>query len=165
MPDLQSFHKPRCMLGGMLFLLVCCLPSLLWAQAALENPQEDTVQSGVGIISGWKCTANRVEVVSTVYVGRKGDQVLGYAFIETRTVRTLPATFLVVLSPMGVVQKVLALAFYEPAEYLPTERWLRQFEQKPLGPDLQLRKGIHAIAGATLSAQAVTGAVSGVGAG
>ena len=95
----------------------------------------------------------------SVYVGHKGAQVLGYAFLQTQTVRTLPATFLIVLSPTGVVQRVLVLAFHEPEDYLPVERWVRQFEQKTLTPELQLHRDIHGIAGATLSAQAVTSAV------
>ena len=96
---------------------------------------------------------------ATVYVGYKGGQVLGYAFLDTRVVRTLPATLLVVLSPAGTVQRVQVLAFHEPDDYLPPERWLRQFEQQPLGPDLQLHRTIHGIAGATLSSQSVTNAV------
>ncbi len=96
---------------------------------------------------------------ATVYIGYKDGQVLGYAFLDSRTVRTLPATFLVVLSPAGVVQHVLVLAFHEPEDYLPPERWLRQFDQQPLGPGLQLHRNIHGIAGATLSSQSVTNAV------
>lgn len=95
----------------------------------------------------------------TFYIGRKNGQVLGYAAIETHIVRTLPETFLIVVSPQGVVQKLFVLAFYEPEEYLPSERWLRQFDQKPLTPDLQLRRDIHGIAGSTLTARAVTSGV------
>ena len=95
----------------------------------------------------------------TFYAGQKAGQTLGYAFIETNVVRTLPETFLIVLSPQGVVQKLFVLAFYEPEEYLPPERWLRQFDQKTLGPALQIRRDIHGIAGSTLSARAVTGGV------
>lgn len=95
----------------------------------------------------------------TFYVGHKDGQALGYALIDTNIVRTLPETFLIVLSPTGVVQKLFVLAFYEPEEYLPTDRWLRQFEQKTLSPDLQVRRDIHGIAGSTLSARAVTSGV------
>jgi hypothetical protein len=95
----------------------------------------------------------------TFYIGHKDGQVLGYAAIETNIVRTLPETFLIVLSPSGVVQKLFVLAFYEPEEYLPSERWLRQFDQKSLNPDLQLRRDIHGIAGSTLTARAVTSGV------
>lgn len=95
----------------------------------------------------------------SVYIGHTGENTLGYAFLDTRNVRTLPGAFLVVVSPTGAVQKVLVLAFHEPEDYLPPERWLRQFEEKSLGPEVQLYHGVHGIAGATLSSQAVTNAV------
>jgi hypothetical protein len=95
----------------------------------------------------------------TVYVGQKNGEVLGYGFIETNIVRTLPETFLIVVSPTGSIQKLFVLAFYEPEEYLPAERWLRQFDQKALNPDLQLRRDIYGIAGATLTSRAVTSGV------
>lgn len=96
----------------------------------------------------------------TYYLGYKNEQLLGYAFLETRTIRTLPGSFLVVVSPTGIVEKVLVLTFHEPEDYLPTERWLRQFEKKSAGQEIQLRQGIHGIAGATLSSQAATSAVN-----
>lgn len=97
--------------------------------------------------------------LATIYVGRKAGQVLGYAFIETNVVRTLPETFLIVVSPTGVVQKLFVLAFYEPEEYMPSTRWLQQFDRKTLTPALQVRHDIHGIAGATLSSRAITSGV------
>lgn len=97
--------------------------------------------------------------LATFYVGQKNGTVVGYAFIETHIVRTQPETFLIILSPTGSIQKVFVLAFYEPEEYLPSERWLQQFDQQVLGPELQLRRHIHGIAGATLTARAVTSGV------
>jgi hypothetical protein len=97
--------------------------------------------------------------LATIYIGRKAGQVLGYAFIETNIVRTLPETFLVVVAPTGVVQKLFVLAFYEPEEYMPSTRWLQQFDQKTLTPSLQVRHDIHGIAGATLSSRAITNGV------
>jgi transcriptional regulator of nitric oxide reductase len=95
----------------------------------------------------------------SLYVGHKSEEVLGYAFLDTRNVRTLPGTFLVVITPAGMVRTVMVLAFHEPEDYLPPERWLQQFEEKSLGPDIQLHHGVHGIIGATLSSQAVTNAV------
>ncbi|MBM4257345.1 MAG: FMN-binding protein [Deltaproteobacteria bacterium] len=97
--------------------------------------------------------------LATIYVGRKAGQVLGYAFIETNVVRTLPETFLIVVSPTGTVQKLFVLAFYEPEEYTPSTRWLQQFDQKALTPTLQVRQDIHGIVGATLSSRAITNGV------
>ena len=47
--------------GGviLLFLLSCGLAS---AQEVLENPQPDSFQSGIGVISGWACEARQIEV-------------------------------------------------------------------------------------------------------
>ena len=94
--------------------------------------------------------------LATFHVGHAADGVQGYAFIETHIVRTFPETFLMVVSPDGTLQKLLVLAFYEPAEYLPSDLWLEQFDQKRLTPSLRLRRDIHGIMGSTLTAQAAT---------
>ena len=39
------------------------LPQSLWAQSVFENPQPGSFQSGVGVISGWACDAERIDVV------------------------------------------------------------------------------------------------------
>jgi hypothetical protein len=95
----------------------------------------------------------------TVYVGWHGDELLGYAVIDTHTVRTLPETAMVVLSPSGEVRRVEILAFYEPPEYTPPERWRRQFDGHHLDDDLKLGGAVQGITGATLSATALTAAV------
>jgi Na+-translocating ferredoxin:NAD+ oxidoreductase RnfG subunit len=95
----------------------------------------------------------------TLYTGYRGGEVLGHAVIEQHTVRTQPEAFLVVMTPDGRVRSIRVLAFYEPEEYLPPERWLRQFDERPLDDRLRLEGEIHGIAGATLSARAVTAGV------
>ena len=57
------------------------------------------------------------------------------------------------------MRSLRVLAFYEPEEYLPTDRWLHQFDRKMLTERLALHGEIHGIAGATLSARAVTSGV------
>ena len=83
----------------------------------------------------------------------------GYAIIDSHNVRTLPETFMVVVEPNGTLRRVEVLAFHEPPEYLPTERWIEQFPGKKLDDDLKLGAGIQGITGATLSAQAMTAGV------
>ncbi len=97
--------------------------------------------------------------VVTYYTGKQRDTVVGYVFFETHVVRTMPETFLLVVSPVGVVQRVEILAFYEPEDYLPPQRWLGLFRGKVLDDDLWVKRGIQAISGATLSAQAITSGV------
>ncbi len=95
----------------------------------------------------------------TVYVGHRGAEILGYAILDTHLVRTLPETFLVVLTPRGEVRSTHVLAFYEPLEYLPSERWLQQFDGQTLRDRLQVGRGIAAITGSTLSSRAITGGI------
>lgn len=94
-----------------------------------------------------------------IYRGFRGSELLGYAFIDVHNVRTLPEAFLVVLSPEGEVRALRVLAFHEPLEYMPTERWYRQFEEKGIDEPLRLGGDVHGIVGATLSARATTNGV------
>jgi len=91
-----------------------------------------------------------------IHRGYRDGELLGYAFIDVHTVRTLPEAFLVVLSPEGSVRTVRVLAFHEPLEYMPSARWYQQFEQKTIAAPLRLGGDVHAIVGATLSSRAAT---------
>jgi hypothetical protein len=95
----------------------------------------------------------------TLYSGVRDGRILGYALIDVHTVRTLPEAFLVVLDPDGGVRRLRVLAFHEPQEYRPPDRWLAQFEGKTPEAPLRLQRDVHGIAGSTLSSQAVTGGV------
>jgi FMN-binding domain len=93
------------------------------------------------------------------YTGWKDGAVTGYAVIDQHTVRTQPEAFLVVLEPDGRLRSIRVLAFYEPQEYLPSQRWLRLFEGRRLDERLQLGGDVQGIAGSTLTSRAVTGGV------
>ena len=92
----------------------------------------------------------------TLYTAWKDGRIQGYAHIDVHTVRTKPEGFLVVLDAAGEVRSLRVLAFYEPLDYLPAERWYGQFEGKSLQQPLRLGRDIHGVAGATLSARAAT---------
>ena len=95
----------------------------------------------------------------TIYEAHRGDALLGLAVIDVHTVRTLPEALLVVLRPEGSLRSVRVLAFHEPSEYQPPARWLKLLEGRSLSPELNLHRGLHALAGATLSSQAVVRSV------
>ena len=97
----------------------------------------------------------------TYHVARRAGAIVGYGVIETHVVRTLPEAFLVVLDPEGSITRVIMLAFYEPPEYRPPDRWLKQFDGRRTGDARGWRVGreIHGISGATLTAYAVTDAL------
>lgn len=95
----------------------------------------------------------------TVFEGRSDNGSLGFAFIDSVVVRTFTTTFLVKLTPEGTVSRVMILAFHEPPEYLPSDRWLTQFKDKPLSADLSPGRKIVGIVGSTLSAHAISDGV------
>lgn len=94
----------------------------------------------------------------TFYVGKQKDKILGYAAIESITVRTKPETLMIVLTPEGSVRNVFTLAFHEPPEYQPPERWFDQLIGKPI-EEMDFNKGIQGVAGATLSTRAAVSSV------
>jgi len=98
-------------------------------------------------------------VTRYVVVGDQGEAHRAFAYLDTHLVRTAPETLLIVVDEAGRVRRVEVLAFDEPREYLPPPRWLAQFEGRPLDPDLQLKRSIRTLSGATLSSRAATAAV------
>jgi len=92
----------------------------------------------------------------TRYVAKGIGETLGTAYFDTHPVRTLQETIMVVVTPRGTVERVEILSFLEPREYLPRPTWLDQFRGRALDSDLSLKRSIHGITGATLSARAVT---------
>jgi len=91
-----------------------------------------------------------------IYTGMRGGDVIGYALIDVHNVRTLPEAFMVVLSPAGEIRSLRMLAFHEPLEYKPTNRWYHQFDNKSIDARLRLGGDVHGVVGATLSARATT---------
>lgn len=83
----------------------------------------------------------------------------GYAFLQTRTVRTKPATFLVALDGAGKVKDVRILGWGEPPEYKPGDRWLAQFTGRKRPGEATLGSGIAAVSGATYTSRTLTAGV------
>lgn len=94
----------------------------------------------------------------SLYVGKEQGKIIGYAAIETNTVRTKPETLLIVLSPDGQLRNIVTLAFHEPPEYMPPEHWYKQLFQRPLA-DMEFNKGVDGISGATLSTRSALNSV------
>ena len=99
---------------------------------------------------GQRAAAPEPDALVSPFVVRRGAEVLGYAFLEEGTVRSMPATLLVALSGAGVVLDVRVLSFHEPREYLPRRGWLEQFRDRSGAAAVQAR--VDGLSGATLSA-------------
>lgn len=83
----------------------------------------------------------------------------GFAYFDTHRVRTLPETLMVVVDPQGKVKRVEVISFREPEEYMPRGNWYGQFQGWKLDRDLQVKRGIHPVTGATLTVRATASAV------
>jgi electron transport complex protein RnfG len=90
---------------------------------------------------------------------RRNGQLVGTAYFDTHRVRTLPETLMVVVDPQGKVARLEVISFREPQEYMPRGAWYGQFQGRKLDRDLQLKRGIPAVTGATLTVRATTVAV------
>lgn len=166
--------RARLLIAIAMPLLLTGLPGTVRAKAFLSRteaieqafPDADRVETRNYVLDDEQARAVEARAhaplpsrLVTLYTGWKQGEVVGFAMIDVHTVRTMPEAFLVVISPEGEVRTLRMLAFYEPQEYLPPDRWLAQFDQQRLGRELQIHGRIHGIAGSTLSARAVTGGV------
>lgn len=91
------------------------------------------------------------------YIARRGNSIVGYAYIDTHIVRTHPEVVLYTLTPDGKIDIVQVISFNEPLEYMPDENWLKLFRGKSLtGESLRLKRDIPNMTGATLTSRAIT---------
>ena len=97
--------------------------------------------------------------MATRFIAEIEGEAVGYAYLDTHRVRTLPETLIVMLETDGSVKRVEVAAFREPLDYMPGEAWYRQFDDEELDRDLSLDRDIRPITGATLTARATTEAV------
>ena len=88
--------------------------------------------------------------------GFRGDTLAGVAFFDSRTVRTMPGVFMVVVGPDTTIARIDVVAFHEPPDYRPASRWLGLFGRHRLDDGLWAGHDIRHLSGATLSARAVT---------
>jgi Na+-translocating ferredoxin:NAD+ oxidoreductase subunit G len=105
--------------------------------------------------AGAKLASARV----VAYRGLVGDSLVGTAYLDTHPVRSQMETVLIVVTPGGAVGAVEVLAFDEPDDYLPPPRWLDRFDGRVLSKDLKPGLAVPSLAGATLTARAVSAAV------
>lgn len=83
-----------------------------------------------------------------LYRAEKEGRIIGWGILLTQKVRSKSTAILSMLDPQGGLLAVEIIAFNEPKEYLPSQRWLQQFHDRRA-------EQIDAISGATLSANSV----------
>lgn len=81
-----------------------------------------------------------------------------FAYFDTRRVRTLPETLMIVIANDGSVERVEILSFDEPTDYFPKRRWIDQLRGRKLDPSLSLNGAIRPISGASLTGRSIVDA-------
>jgi hypothetical protein len=125
--------------------------------AAVEPKPLFLTEEQVAQIEG-KAKVKLESQLFTFYEGRKDGKLLGYAALESHTVRTQAETLMLVISPTGQLTRAVMLAFHEPPEYKPPDRWYDALVGKPAG-ELVLNHGVDGVSGATLSVRAALDSV------
>ncbi|MBS1766879.1 MAG: hypothetical protein JST05_05675 [Acidobacteria bacterium] len=92
------------------------------------------------------------------YEARKDGKLIGVGFFDTHRVRTENETALVAVGADGRLRRVEVIAFREPQDYAPRQAWVDQFQGEALDDKLSLKRDIRPLAGATLTANALTDA-------
>ena len=80
-------------------------------------------------------------------------------YTDTHRVRTHPETVLLRIDSRNEIRRIEVLDFEEPLEYLPRNAWFDRFSGSGLDPELELKRRIPFVTGATLSAHSVLEAV------
>lgn len=92
------------------------------------------------------------------YEAWKDGKLLGVGFFDSHRVRSEFETALVAVGADGRIRRVEVVAFREPQDYAPRQAWVDQFQGKVLDDKLSLKRDIRPLAGATLTAHALTDA-------
>jgi len=101
----------------------------------------------------------KVPVESRLYVfyrGIKNNKTVSYALIDTHKLRTTTETLMFIINPDGSIKNIEIMAFYEPMDYMPTDRWIDLFNGKKLNNSLSIGKDIPNITGATITSNSLT---------
>ena len=94
------------------------------------------------------------------YIARDEDgAVVGRAYIDTHTPKTERQSLLISLDTAGRIKRVDVTVFFEPAQYMAPQDWLRQFDGEVLHDGLAIRRGIRRIAGSSFTGRAISDAV------
>lgn len=112
------------------------------------------------ILSG--AEAKKIQEASQVKLGTKIFKVFkavqdgktqGYGVLINRKIRSKNGVVLYMISHESILKGIEVIAFNEPMEYVPSGKWMSQFENVDTQRSLMLSKDIPTITGATLSAK------------
>jgi electron transport complex protein RnfG len=77
-------------------------------------------------------------------------------YTDTHRIRSHTESLMVIVDSENRIRHLEVLAFDEPLEYLPKDQWYRKFDQSKLDQELEVKRRIPYVTGASLTAQAST---------
>lgn len=95
-----------------------------------------------------------------VHQGIANGSVLGYAIIDNVRGKSLPITYMVVITPQGAVERVEILAYREShGGEIRYPSFLKQFVAKTIADPIRNKRDIRNISGATISCRSISDGV------
>lgn len=88
-----------------------------------------------------------------VFKAEQNSKIIGYGILINKKIRSKNGVVLYLISTDSVLKGMEVIAFNEPMEYVPSKKWMSQFENVKTQTQLNLSKDIPTITGATLSAK------------
>lgn len=83
----------------------------------------------------------------------KNNKIVGYGVLIDRKIRSKNGVVLYVISADSILKSIEIIAFNEPAEYIPSKKWISQLNDIKSEKIDETSKNIPNITGATLSAK------------
>ncbi|MDP2893479.1 MAG: FMN-binding protein [Sulfurimonas sp.] len=90
-----------------------------------------------------------------VFKVAKNDKILGFGVLVNKKIRSKNGVVLYIISSDSVLKSVEIVAFNEPLEYIPSKKWISQFNDIKSEKIDEASKNIPTITGATLSAKSI----------
>ncbi|MFT7004750.1 MAG: hypothetical protein ACJAWW_002115 [Sulfurimonas sp.] len=91
-----------------------------------------------------------------IFKATKNDKILGYGILINKKIRSKNAVALYLISKDSTLLGIEIIAFNEPMEYIPSKKWMSQFENVSTDKHFRVGRNIPTITGATLSARSLT---------
>jgi hypothetical protein len=144
--------------SGKVFLTVEEALALAFPECRIERATE-FLSEAEATRAGELAHAPLASRVARPYRATKDGVLVGTAYFDAHRVRTKNAVLMLVVGPDERVRRVEVLAFAEPLEYLPKTSFYAQYIGRRLDAELDLKRGVRGVSGATLSAESATAAV------
>lgn len=88
-----------------------------------------------------------------VFKAQKNNKIVGYGVLINKKIRSKNGVVLYMISSDSILKTIEIIAFNEPMEYIPSNTWMSQFQNRQTKNMLILSKEIPTITGATMSAR------------